>query len=171
MIREANASDLSEIAVLADEKRRFYAQLQPRFWRIAENATESHASFLASVLDRRDAFLLVATDSVGGVIGFALALRRDPPPVYDPGGPTCLIDDFWVGVGGSWQEEGRKLLEECTKRGRTCWNASQVVVVCGREDLAKGSFLSRLGYTVASEWYVRPLGPGESTFGAGSVSP
>lgn len=159
MIREATMKDLPWIADLAQDKRRIYERFQPTFWHIAPGAVDRHLRYLASILHDPGAFVLVATGPPGGVSGFALVLRRDAPPVYDPGGPTAFVDDFWVSDEAAWDVDGTALLEACAERARERWGASEIVAVCGRDDVAKGTVLAGSGYTVASEWYVRTLPP------------
>ncbi|MCL4545642.1 MAG: hypothetical protein M1118_13785 [Chloroflexi bacterium] len=81
---------------------------------------------------------------------------RVAPPVYDPGGSSCEIDDFCVAQAGDWQTVGEALLTEANREAKAR-GAVQCVVVCGHLDLPKRAMLSALGFTVASEWWVQPL--------------
>ena len=77
-------------------------------------------------------------------------------PVYDPGGKTCLVDDFAVDSAGDWTTVGNALLaaalQEARERG-----AVQAVVVCGHRDDPKRHMLAGDGFSIASEWYVREI--------------
>lgn len=79
------------------------------------------------------------------------------PPVYDPGGPTCLIDDFAVAVPEQWPTVGVDLLGALRRTARER-GAAQVVVVCGHLDGPKRTALEHSGLSIASEWWVAPLG-------------
>lgn len=84
-----------------------------------------------------------------------IATLTDAPPVYDPGGPTCQIDDFVVFPDARWQTTGTRLLRaglaEAGLRG-----AVQAVVVTGRLDQSKRQALRAYGLEPASEWWVTP---------------
>ena len=75
------------------------------------------------------------------------------PPVYDPGGLTCDIDDFVVEDPSLWSSVGRALLEGAISEARTR-KAVQVVVVTGGHDLPKREMLGSMGLALASEWWV-----------------
>lgn len=90
------------------------------------------------------------------MVGFVIGLLRPPPPVYDPGGPTLLIDDFCVNRPQDWDDAGAALLNEVRRRGRGR-GAVQVVVVCGPQDEPKRRLLEEADLVVASEWWTSPL--------------
>jgi hypothetical protein len=77
------------------------------------------------------------------------------PPVYDPGGLTCQIDDFVVVTAARWPTTGVRLLRaglaEAARRG-----AIQAVVVTGHLDQPKRQALQACGLEIASEWWVTP---------------
>ena len=75
-------------------------------------------------------------ESAGSIDGFVIAALMDAPPVYDPGGLTCLIDDFVVADGRDWQTIGLALLAEANRQARER-GAAQTVVVCGHQDQPK----------------------------------
>jgi hypothetical protein len=78
------------------------------------------------------------------------------PPVYNPGGPVCIVDDFAVARPEEWRIVGDALLtalaREVQARG-----AVLLVVVCAQHDQAKRALLQEAGCSVASEWHVKPL--------------
>lgn len=79
---------------------------------------------------------LVVTDGQGGyVIGSPSA----SPPIYDPGGPTCVIDQV---VGEDRAALVDVALAVCAGRGD-----AQVVVVCRDEDTALAATLEGRGFT------------------------
>lgn len=71
------------------------------------------------------------------------AIILNAPPVYDPGGPVCAIEE--------WTSDEALLAEgerEAARRGAVL---ARVVSLEG--DRARETILERRGYTVASEWY------------------
>jgi GNAT superfamily N-acetyltransferase len=88
--------------------------------------------------------------------GFVLAMLVPAPPVYDPGGLTCSIDDFCVADPTLWNTVGMALLDEAQRLARER-GAVQVVVVCGAHDEPKRRLLESRGLSIASHWYVGRL--------------
>ena len=101
---------------------------------------------------------LVEPEETPGIVeGFIIATIIAAPPVYEPGGPTCMVDDYWVRGGARWETIGRALLTAVCARARSEFGAAQVLVVCGHQDIAKRTMLLDLGLEIASEWYVKGL--------------
>lgn len=140
---------------LSAMKRAEYETYQPTFWRTARNAEEQQEPFFKVLIVRENAIALVE-EGDGAIRGFIIATLVGSPPVYDPGGLTCLVDDFTVATPDLWPSTGKRLLEEVTRRAKER-GAVQVVTVCGQRDEPKRSLLSELGCSVASEWWTRPL--------------
>ena len=88
--------------------------------------------------------------------GFIIGAVNTAPAVYDPGGKSCMIDDFCIASTASWRTEGRALLDASRKYARQM-GAVQMVVVCGQKDESKRAFLRELELSVASEWYTGPV--------------
>lgn len=155
MVRRAMDNDVPAMVALSEQMRLAYASHQPVFWRKADDSAERQTTYFNDLLARPDIVPLVL-ERDGMLQGFILARLQPAPPVYDPGGLTCMVDDFAVKWDEEWECVGSHLLHElefeATERG-----ASQVVIVCGHHDHPKRSFLARHGLTLASEWYVRPL--------------
>ena len=90
------------------------------------------------------------------LVGFVIGALTTPPPVYHPGGPVCIVDDFAVAAPEDWRAAGAALLtaiaQEAQARG-----AVLIVVVCAQRDQAKRALLQEAGCAVASEWHVRSL--------------
>jgi hypothetical protein len=72
------------------------------------------------------------------------------PPIYDPEGLTCVVDDFAVRRPSDWPGVGRELLDGMRKRVRTR-GAVQLIVVSGHQDHPKRNVLDAARLTVASE--------------------
>jgi GNAT superfamily N-acetyltransferase len=154
MIRRAAPADLDAVVALCDAKRAQYAAWQPVFHRPATNAAANQRPFLENRLGEPDSLLLVADE--GGVAGFLWAKVVGAPPVYDPGGPVVMVDDFVVARPDRWATTGRALLEEAMGWGKDR-GAVLVNVVCGPRDERKRELLTTLGLSVASEWFVAQL--------------
>lgn len=154
--RAATNEDIPSLVELSDQRRQQYAQYQPVFWRPAADAREQHEPFLPSLLTRDNVIALVHERADGAVDGFVIATLVPAPPVYDPGGQTCGIDDFCLAEPADWAITGKRLLADAMAEAKAR-GASQVVVVCGHLDQPKRAILAAAGLAIASEWYVRPL--------------
>ncbi|MFI7613513.1 GNAT family N-acetyltransferase [Nonomuraea terrae] len=154
-IRAAVPGDVAAIAALMARRRQAYELHQPVFWRRAPDAEARHAAFLATLVRDPDAVCRVA-ERDSRFAGFAIASLVRSPPVYDPGGPTCTLDDYAVVDDRDWPTTGTALLhavvDEARRRG-----AAQVVVVCGNADTPKREALRQAGLSIASEWWTAPL--------------
>jgi hypothetical protein len=151
-LRHADAQDLGRLVELAAKRREAYERFQPRFWRPAvEGRTHQHRYFAALLTDH-DALVMVGSRR-RVIDGFVIARLVPPPPVYDPGGLTCLVDDFIVGEPGEWVHLGELLLEAARAWGASR-GAVQVVVVTAHLDEPKRAALRGGGLSIASEWWV-----------------
>jgi hypothetical protein len=164
VVRPARGDDLPAMVSLSGAKRRAYARHQPVFWRAAAGADEAQRRFFESSLTDPSLATLVAQRD-GAVVGFAIGRVVPAPPVYDPGGLACVVDDFAVEDARAWATVGAALLA-AMRRVATERAAVQMVVVCGSHDEPKRAFLAARGLTSASEWYV---GPASSASAASEV--
>jgi GNAT superfamily N-acetyltransferase len=140
---------------LAEEKRRLYETYQPRLWRSSPNARSAQAAFFKMLISNISDSIVLVYEDAGVFHGFIIAKVTEAPPVYAPGGRTCLIDDFAV-AQNDWNEAGRALLDQAYRLARAA-GAVQGVVVCGHLDEAKHNFLLSDGFSIASEWFVTNL--------------
>lgn len=154
-IRPAVASDLDQLLLLGDKRRRQYAEYQPVFWRPAVDAVEQQRPYLAGLIEDDAAITLVAVTRKT-IAGFVVGTFTAALSVYAPGGPTCVVDDFVVGFPEQWLTVGAELLG-ALRRAALDRGAAQVVVVCGHLDDAKRTALDQSGLSIASEWWVAPL--------------
>jgi GNAT superfamily N-acetyltransferase len=76
------------------------------------------------------------------------------PPVYAPGAPICLIDDFCVDPANAWASIGGALLDAAIEEGRRR-GAPLTSIVAAHLDAPKRAFLASRGFAVTSEWHVR----------------
>lgn len=154
-VRAAVDADLEPVLVIADQHRRRHAAYQPQFWNPARDAVARQRSFFELLLtDSATLFAVAVTPDQ--VRGFVIARVAPAPPVYDPGGATCLIDDFAVDDPEFWPEVGPELLA-VARRWATERGASQLVVVTAEADAPKRAVLHTAGLSAASEWWVAPL--------------
>jgi GNAT superfamily N-acetyltransferase len=152
-VRVAVPADVERLVQLAARRRAQYHQYQPRFWQPAEDASEKQRRFFQALIDDEAVAVLVVTEAAGDLRGFAVARTVDAPPVYDPGGPTCLVDDFTVSDDSEWPRTGALLLEAVSRwaDGR---GATQLVVVTAHLDEGKRRLLRSSELSLASEWWV-----------------
>jgi hypothetical protein len=156
--RRAIHEDVDAIAALAARRRQEYEIQQPRFWRQAQDALVRHTTYLHGLVDDRDHLFLVTGDDEH-VRGFVIGRLVPAPPVYDPGGLTCLVDDFAVEDADAWKTVGLTLLRDLSREARRR-GAVQLVVVSGRSDEPKRRALDAAGLVPATEWW---LGATETT--------
>jgi hypothetical protein len=90
------------------------------------------------------------------MLGFIIGKLVLAPEVYDPGGLTLMIDDFCVKDDDSWDSVGAALIDALREASKKT-NASQILVVSGHHDSAKCDFLTSVGLSIASRWYVGSL--------------
>jgi GNAT superfamily N-acetyltransferase len=165
-VRAAAAADVGAMAEMAELRRKQYAHYQPIFWRPAAGALDKHGPYLASLVGN-DKVITLVSEEAGRLTGFLIATLTSAPGVYDPGGPTCQIDDFVVVPAARWPTTGARLLRaglaEASQRG-----AVQAVVVTGHLDQAKRDALRACGLELASEWWVTPQGLRQAVPNTGS---
>ncbi|HEX6683185.1 MAG TPA: hypothetical protein VF062_10335 [Candidatus Limnocylindrales bacterium] len=152
MIRIARSADLDLIVPLGAARRAEYEGYQPQFWRAAASAERVHRDFLAALIDDEGWGSFVSEPFTG----YVFARLVPAPPVYDPGGPSCFVDDFAVTSPELWLTEGRALLDAAARWG-AARGAAQLVVVNGERDQPKAGLLAALGLSIASTWSVASL--------------
>ncbi|HET7266116.1 MAG TPA: hypothetical protein VFL28_15745 [bacterium] len=157
-VRVAVRTDIPQIASLVENKRTEYRQYHSRFWREATDARGKLVPAMENLLHDNRAIVLVNVQD-SNVNGVIIGTLQQPPAVYDPGGLTCVVDDFFVGAPTLWNSVGMALLytmaREAKRRG-----AVQVAITCARKDMRKRSMLVAHKYDVTAEWFVRDLSVG-----------
>jgi GNAT superfamily N-acetyltransferase len=151
----AGQADLERLLTIADARRLEYAGYQPEFWHPAADAVARQRAFFASLIDDDGSLVAVAREGAS-VRGFAVARVAEAPPVYDPGGLTCAVDDFAVTDATEWPTVGPLLLD-AVRRWGSDHGATQLVVVVAHLDEAKRAMLRAAQLDLASEWWVTPL--------------
>ena len=154
-IRPATEMDVPRIIALLQQRRETYQHYAPIFWRIAEGAAEKQEPFIRRLVGDADV-LTIVHEGQGRIDGVLIATVITAPPVYDPGGKVCMIDDYVVESPELWREIGTRLLEHCCDWARAQGCVLQVIV-CGQKDIPKAAMLKGMGAEVASEWYVRAV--------------
>ncbi len=154
-IRPSAAPDLDAVLDLLDAKRVRYAGWQPVFHRPAAGAKEMQRPFVGSLFTKPD-FICLTAEVDGKVAGFLQGRIVSAPPVYDPGGPVLMIDDFVVADEAQWPTAGRALVDDARRIAKER-GVVLVNVVCGPRDEPKRRMLRDAGLTVASEWFVAPI--------------
>jgi GNAT superfamily N-acetyltransferase len=155
VIRRAEARDVAAMVELSERKRLEYQSYEPRFWRKAADSREKQTPHFERVLSGEQAIAFVH-EGQGEVDGFIVGVLVEAPPVYDPGGLTCLVDDFVVDAQ-DWDTVGAALLA-AVEREAGLRGAVQTVVVCGHRDEAKRAALAGERFSLTSEWYTRGIG-------------
>lgn len=154
-VRLAAKEDVPKMVELSDRERTRREKLEPEFFRKAERGAEAQANYFNWQL-RQPNVIAMVHEAENGIDGFAIASMIIAPPVYAPGGPTALIDDFTLAGPGLWDSIGGWLFEavrsEAAKRG-----AVGIVSICAHKDEMKRSFLAGLGLRIVSEWHFAPI--------------
>jgi GNAT superfamily N-acetyltransferase len=154
-VRDAREADLDAMVRLSAAARGRLAEYSPRFWRPADDADAGQRLWFQFLLAQAETIARVHADGAQ-VDGFALARLSAAPPVYAPGGPVSVLDDFCVADAAAWPAVGVALLDavEAAARAR---GAPLSVVVCAHLDGAKRELLAARGFAPTSEWWVRSL--------------
>lgn len=155
MIRDATPDDIAAMVALIEAARRRLEEWQPHFWRKAEASAAMSQGWFGVLLGNADVIKLVS-DTQGTIDGFLIAMLQDAPPVYAPGGKTCMIDDFTVAEDALWTSVGRNLLRTALARA-TDKGATQTMVVAPNAHAAKKAMLAEEGLSVASTWWTGTL--------------
>ncbi len=129
-VEVAAHDDVDAVAALAEVRRQSYEPHQPLFWRQADDALARHTAYLHGLVDDPQCIFLVARHG-RALSGFVIGRLVPAPPVYEPGGLTCLVDDFAVARDDDWSGLGVRLLQDLARRAHER-GAVQAVVVSGR---------------------------------------
>lgn len=155
-VRDAEEADVAAMVALSERFRRRLAGWSPVFWRMAGDAQPKQTLYFRFLLAQADTFALVHESEAGAgdVGGFVIARMTPAPPVYAPGAPICLIDDFCVEPAEAWPRVGGALLDAAIAEGRRR-GAPLTSIVAAHLDAPKRTFLAARGFAVTSEWHVR----------------
>ncbi len=151
-VERATSEDLEQLLGIAAVRRAAYAEYQPQFWRPAPDAVHRQREYFTALLEDDQALVVVAHS--GAILrGFGIGRLVPAPPVYDPGGASCVVDDFAVADPDEWLTIGPLLLNALRSWANSS-GAAQMIVVTAHLDEAKRAALKGEGLTIASEWWV-----------------
>lgn len=154
-IEAATLDDVEPMVRLSEAFRSTLTRYSPVFWRKAEDSFERQSAWFRALLPLHDTIALVAR-SGSELRGFAIGRLQNAPPVYAPGGPVLLIDDFCVASDADWESVGGALLDRLEVRARER-GAVLSAVMCAHLYGEKRAFLSGRRFAVTGEWHVRNL--------------
>jgi len=154
-IRRATEADIPRMVATSEAKRVEYKGYSPVFWRKAPDSSPKQELFFQRLLTGTEVIALVAETGTT-LLGFIIGAVTTAPPVYNPGGPVCIVDDFAVANPTEWGSVGAALLA-AVEQAAKARSAVLSVVVCAQRDQMKRARLREAGLTVASEWHVKPL--------------
>lgn len=152
IVRAVEIADLEAVLDIADRRRQQYAKYQPQFWNPAADALDKQRVFFATLVEDSETLFDVAV-TADHLDGFIIARVAPAPPVYNPGGATCLVDDFTVDDPESWPVAGPLLLAR-VRAWAADRGAVQLVVVTAAGDKPKLATLSTAHLGLTSEWWV-----------------
>ena len=155
MIRDARPEDVPAMVDLVEKARRRMAEWQPQFWRKAKDSASMSQGWFTMLVGTDEVVTLVSEEG-GAINGFLIASLQEPPPVYKPGGKTCVIDDFTVAEDRLWAEAGRDLLRAALTQA-AAKGAAQSVVIAPDAHTEKKKLLESEGLLLTSGWWTVPL--------------
>lgn len=151
-IRDAIESDLDAIVALSSGFRDKLQALEPTFWKRHSDADSGQRAWFAILLGDENHHLAVSQNQSATIDGFVIARAGGAPPVYDPGGATCMVDDFvW-----ETQAVAQALIEE-VRRWATTKACTQLVVVTPAADAERKATVEDMGLHPTSEWWSGPI--------------
>lgn len=153
--RRAEPDDIEQILDIAVAKRAQYSAYQPQFWKPADDARDRQREYFQGLL-RDPGTRFAVADHGAAIRGFLVGRIVVTPPVYDPGGATCMVDDFAVADPGDWAALAPVLLAD-VRSWASAEGAVQLVVVTAQADDPKRAALRSTHLTAASEWWVGPI--------------
>lgn len=154
-VRDALPSDAKAMAEIAEAKRQHYADHAFPFQRPATNGESIHAAFLPKLIEWDGFIVLVHESHPDRVDGFIVARVGSAPPPFGEGA-LFHVDDFALTSADYWPTLGGKLLREVARRAAAA-DAETGIVVSGPAsiDRAKTDFLTKQGFVVEAEWWVK----------------
>lgn len=153
-VRTALEGDLLAMVALSERFRARLADYSPVFWRKAPDAAAKQTLWFRFLLTQSDTFAFAHAAPDGAIDGFLIARMTAAPPVFAPGAPICLIDDFCVEPAAAWPTTGAALLDAAVAEGARR-GAPVTSVITAHLDAPKRAFLAARGFAPTSEWHVR----------------
>ncbi len=153
-VRPADTGDLPEMVALITEERKDLAARRPVYWRPSDTAQEMTNAFFDHLLGQASTRAFVATEG-DQLLGFVIATDT-APPVFAPGGPSYLVDD-WVVLPRPDRLAILEALFEAVEEAALAAGAAQVVCVAVLHDADKHEILARKGLDNVCTWATKPL--------------
>lgn len=151
IVRAATSNDVASCVVIVQSARLQLSQFEPVFWRPSENSGAATLGWFTHLLSLSDTLFLVSEEQ-DRVVGFLIARPLPVPPVYEPGGPAALIDDFAIENPSRWGEIGPSLLSAAREIIRARGFA-QIVVVCPYKDASKMAVMAEAELSRTTAWW------------------
>lgn len=153
-LRAATLNDLGWIMSLCELDRIQKNSLHPIDYRNPSEYCDSRRPAIERLLTDPGSICLVREHS-GTPQAYLLASLVNAPPVYAPGGPVCLVEEFEVVRPQDLETAGAQLLDECRRLALSRGAVLQRVIGAAGDTLRE-SFLLRQSFNIASEWYYGP---------------
>jgi hypothetical protein len=106
-------------------------------------------------MDQDNVLTLISEDD-GSTNGFLIATLIDAPPVFDPGGKSCMIDDFVVACNALWDSVGTALLDEARVWAKR-EGAAQIILVTPKDHPEKNAFVTAQNLKTTTFWWTEDL--------------
>lgn len=152
MIRPATDDDLDAMVALSSRVRQRLEDHEPVFWRRHADADANQRAWFGFLLQDDNHHLVVSGPEAGPIDGFGVARAMDAPPVYDPGGRTCLVDDLVWSDRAAADDLLDAIRAWAAERG-----CSQLVVITPAADRDRRALLAEQRLHPTSEWWTGPV--------------
>lgn len=110
-VREARRDEAGDIAELWTELVAYHRQLDPNLPQVGDDGMERYAYHMLDRIERPDSLVLVAVDTRGVVVGYALAFMIDLVPDMFRRQRAGLLADIYVQAASRGQGYGRAMVE------------------------------------------------------------
>ncbi len=151
-VRVAVANDIQSMVELSAAFRERLEDYEPTFWRRHPDADQVQFQWFGLLLDDELHRVVVSVGDDGRIEGFIIARAMEAPPVYQPGGRTCMIDDFvW-----STSAVAEALVSEI-QRWAADAGCCQMVIVTPAADSERRTLLEQFGLHRTSEWWMSQI--------------
>lgn len=155
-IRQASFQDLKSIIKLSYQRSVLYDHPKPELWSKAAGSHESLGEYFSKLLDDHQNIAFVAEKDNGELAGFILGQLVQGPPFYETTGYTCLVDDFCLAEGETWNNLGKQLLNKLISA--VCpEGASHIMVSSPSHNEDKKRFFKDEQLDAVSEWHYKSL--------------
>ena len=154
-VRAAKSDDIPKIVELCEAERRRYEVGYANFYAVAPDYAQKKTESVAQLIDSDNALALVH-ETGGQIDGLILGRLVNAPPVYNPGGMVCLIEDFLVASPQGWPKTGAALEKAANERVRQLGGVL-LVVESMHTATSKRDLLLSTGFNIASDWFCRDI--------------